>query len=370
MSSVDTFQGPAALQNKVGRLVLDGAPVFGTIKSMEMTLSEGAHDEVVMVISSDPNEMDYGSVHNKAASFTFGDDTMGRFFGYVTNIQPDEKWERPRQVYVLSMLGMSMVMKTGKPRFYNAVGADTVLARLAKDHRLGFSDEFAKKHYVWPTLAQTDESDWEFATDLARRIGGSLICTRGVLRLIDPNSVLRRQLPVVFTTRNMNDGQNYVYDFAPAHYSDRLPSNWSPRVSYTAGGRATVAETPARTFSGATPVRNSEEAAMAQVRLPVDWEEQASARLQGDHRIVPGTVIQFETTLLTTFKAPYDGMWYVWRVQHNIRTGIFQTRVEIARVTHPVRSNFDSTSRFWFMGTRGAPQVQMSATGQWISSWR
>lgn len=368
MSYVETYQGPASFQNKVGRLLLDNVPANGAIQSMEMILSEGSHDEVTMVISSDPNEMDYGSVHNKAISFVFGDD--GRFYGYVTNIQPDEKWDRPRQVYILSVQGMSMVMKSGHPRFYNDVGADTVVARLARDHQLGFSDEWGRKHYVWPQLAQTDESDWAFATDLVQRIGGSLLCTRGVLRITDPNSVLRRRLPIVYTTRDVKDGKNDIYDFSPAHYSDRLPSNWSPRVSYTAGGRAMVAETPAVSFSGSIPIRNAEEAAMAQVRLPVDWEEQASARLQGDHRIEPGTLIQFETTALTTFKAPYDGMWYVWRVQHNIRAGVFQSRVEMARVTRPTRFAFDNTSRFWFMGTRGAPQVQMNANGQWISSWR
>jgi len=369
-----TARSADALQGVLGQLRLNDRPITGTIQACDLVLEEGAHDQADLTVIAPMSEMNYGTVQSKTAFFDFGAQRQGRFYGYVVDITPQQKYQQMRQYYKLTLMGVTFVMKAGHPRFYTDVGADTVIARLAKENHLGFSDEYGIKHYIWPQMAQTDESDWEFATSLCTRIGGVLLCTNGVLRIVDPANILRRTAPLVYTTRDQSDGNTDTYDFMPAHLTDRLPSQFSPTVGYLSGQQSVVLSQTTRvtlplSYSGVRPLRNIEEAKMAQVRLPVDWEEQATARLKGDDRIEPGSVIYFKTGQKISFNAPYDGLWYVWRVQHTMTGHVYQSKVDVARVTNSAVMP-SVPGKFWYTGPRGRPQIVRSQDGQWASTWR
>jgi hypothetical protein len=275
-------------------------------------------------------------------------------------------------------MGPTFVMKTGQPRFYtNSTTADAI-ARLAAVAQLGFVDEWGKQHYVWPQLAQTDESDWEFANDVAAREGAQLLCTDGVLRLIDPQNILTRSAPVMLLSNNQVNSPipvAGVLEINATSYTERLPQTWSPSVAFLNGSAAeTVPGTSGRYsfqnyFSAEQPFRNKTEAQMAQTLLPVNWNHQAQIRVSGSGRLAPGVVVYLRGGNQAATNEPHDGIWYVTDVKHTMTNTQFQSALSTARVTVSIIRG-GTASRSWWPDSRGRPTLVLNQLGNWMSTWR
>lgn len=361
----------------ISRVVFDGAPYGITIIGCDIDMSIGKHDSVSLRMQPVPN-MSIANGAYKTLAFNWDSDSYGHFFGYVTDWSVGQREGGVGTVVTLTAMGPTFVMKTGRPRFFTNSTVADVIARLAADAQLGFIDEYGRDHYVWPQLAQTDESDWEFANDTVNREGSQLLCTDGVLRLIDPQNVLSRTEPVLLLTNDQastalnNAG---LLQFNATAYSNRIPSQYTPTVAFLNDGTAETVPGSSGSysfqqyFSGSMPLRNKTEAELAQLKLPVDWDQKATARVSGSAKLVPGCVVVVKGGDKAAKNEPYDGYWYVTDAHHTLARMSYQTTLSLARIISGSR-RLGIPAKNWWMDPRGRPTLVLNNVGNWISTWR
>jgi phage protein D len=361
----------------ISRVTFDGVPRSITPLACEIEQSIGQHEQVTLeMVPLAGMDSDTGAY--KTISFSWDVDSSGRFYGYVTDYSVGARKNAAGTVVRITAMGPTLVMKTGRPRFFANATTAGVIARIAAEAQLGFIDEYGRDHYVWPQLAQTDESDWEFVNDLAEREGSQLLCSDGVLRLIDPQNVLARTNPVLLLTNTQMETALAVaglFDLDSTLYSNRLPRAYTPSVAFLNEGKVeTVAGSQGRFayqqyFSAQRPVRTQAEAELAQTTLPVDWQEQAQARVSGSGKIAPGSVVAVKGGDRAAKNEPYDGHWYVTDTRHVLTKMAFQTNVSLARITASGRG-LGIPAKNWWQDPRGRPSLALDNTGNWISTWR
>ena len=356
----------------ISRVTFDGQPYSITPLNAEIEQGIGQHEQVTLKMTPTLG-MSLATGAYRALSFSWGPDSMGRFFGYITDYTVAPRSSGPGTVVTITAMGPTSIMKSSRPRFFtNATTAD-VVSQVVAESQLGFIDEYGKDHYVWPQLAQTDESDWEFVNDMANREGSQLLCTDGVIRLVDPQNVLSRSEPVLLLSNNQaatSLPKAGLFDFTATSYSDRLPTMYTPTVAFLNDGRVEmVSGSSTSNFSAEMPVRNQTEATLAQMQLPVDWDQKAQARVSGAARIAPGTVLAVRGGSKAAKNEPYDGLWYVTDTRHVLAKIAFQTNASLARVVVGSRRT-GTPSRNWWLDPRGRPTLTLNKQGNWISTWR
>jgi phage protein D len=362
----------------ISRVAFDGMPYSITPLSCNIYQSVGQHEQVEIKMTP-VQGMTLENGAYKTLSFTWDVNSAGRFYGYITDYSVGSRGNTTGTVVSVTAMGVSFVMKTGRPRFFtNATVADAA-ARIVSEAQLGFVDEFGKDHYVWPQLAQTDESDWEFINDLAKREGSQLLVTDGVVRLIDPRSVLQRTEPVLLLSNSMDQTPQDVaglFDLTATAYSNRLPNTYTPTVAFLNDGKVQTVQGSTgmhqyqQYYSGTQPLRNQTEAELAQINLPVDWSHKAEARVTGSAKLQPGAVTVVHSGLQAANKQPYDGFWYITDAQHVLATQSFQTKLSLARIASGSRRNNADPAKNWWADPRGRPTLVLNNVGNWISTWR
>jgi hypothetical protein len=361
----------------ISRVTFDGVPFNINPLSCDIAQSIGDHEQITL--NMEPvRGLSLSDGAYKTLSFAWDSDSSGRFYGYVVEYTVGPRRNTPGTLITVTAMGPTMVMKTGKPRFFtNATVAD-VVARVSAEAQLGFVDEFGRDHYIWPQLAQTDESDWEFVNDLATRVGSQILCTEGVLRLIDPQNVLSRSEPVMLLTNGQEQTSRPsvgVFEYNATSYSNRLPRSYAPTVSFlNSGVPQTVSGTVGKYsfqqyFSASVPVRNQAEAELAQITLPVDWEQQAQIRVSGSAKLNPGAVVYVRGGDKAARNEPYDGFWYITEAQHSLAKLVYQTTLRLARLAVTSRQ-VGIPAKNWWLDQRGRPMLTLNNVGNWISTWR
>jgi len=362
----------------IHRVAFDGMPFDISPLSCTIRQSIGQHEQVEIKMTP-VNGLSLESGAYRTLSFTWDVNSAGRFYGYVTDYSVGARGNAPGTVVSVTAMGTSFVMKTGRPRFFTNNTVAEAIARVVADAQLGFVDEFGKDHYVWPQLAQTDESDWEFINDLATREGSQVLITDGVVRLIDPKSVLSRTEPVLVLTNSMAATPQDIaglFDFTATQYTNRLPSSYTPTVAFLSDRK--VQTVPGSSgmyqyqqyFSAERPLRNKEEAELAQINMPVDWTQKAEARVSGSAKLTPGTVTAVQSGIRAAKNQPYDGFWYVTDATHIMAKQSFQSKVSLARVVSGSRRSMPYPSKNWWVDPRGRPTLVLNNVGNWISTWR
>lgn len=362
----------------ISRVAFDGKPYSITPLSCNIYQSVGQHEQVEIKMTP-VQGMTLMDGAYKTLSFAWDVNSAGRFFGYVTDYSVGSRQSTTGTVVSVTAMGVSSVMKTGRPRFFTNSTVGDVIARIASEAQLGFVDEFGKAHYVWPQLAQTDESDWEFINDLANREGSQLLITDGVVRLIDPLNVLQRTEPVLLLTNSPDQTPHDIaglFDFSATTYSNRLPASYTPTVAFLNDGQ--VQTVPGSTgmhqnqqfYSAGMPLRNKAEAELAQITMPVDWNHKAEARVSGSAKLQPGTVTVVRSGLQAANNQPYDGFWYITDAEHVLAQQGFQTKLSLARVATGSRHGTTTPAKNWWVDPRGRPTLVLNNVGNWISTWR
>ena len=349
------------------------------LKQVRMSNAENKHEAAVITTQLTKAQID--RFVGEPITFRYGPRfSGGMFYGYVITINPNQDYQQDTIVDI-ACFGTTWPMQTGQPRFFPRRTASSVVAEIVTKHNLGCQVE--DNSYVWPALAQTSESDWEFVQTLATRLGYALYVHNGVVRMVNPLRVLaENEISQRFIRSNdVLDPSRQLLDFNPTTQSLRIRDNVKPSFGFFDGNVARLSQ-PLSTYpyrmSTDTPVKDS---GMAQIysdawERRIDfWNQQATARVRGNASIMPGVNVSIQVSGNPTGRNEYDGVWFVRGVEHSFTNNSFQTELDLARDTVGVRfSNTDYRTTL-SSTTQGSPRLIKAIRGNppktyWESTWR
>jgi hypothetical protein len=128
-----------------------------------------------------------------------------------------------------------------------------------------------------------------------------------------------------------------------------------------------VADTPSKSRAMAEQYENA-----SWINRIDYWNNQATARINGNAGLFPGTTISVKVSgnLNPSSKNDYDGVWLVRGVRHSLTHNSFQTDLDLARDANTFPTNVIS-GNFWTpKANNGAPSLSWDYEHQrWASSW-
>jgi hypothetical protein len=372
----------------VYRPALNGVDLDITVSSLQVHLAEYQHDVALIECSSD-TLTDTSTMAGSAISFWWGKTPHTELFtGYVEAVSDDKSASGAgRLTFSLACLGTTKEMQTGTPRLWNQVTIPKAIENLAYRDLLGFHGH--DHPLVWQLLSQTEESDWRFVCDLAKRLGWSLFNRFGVVMLYDPLKLFQTSGPFIslvsssYTTTAYEDYERALVEFTPSEASDASYRQIGRKIAYfndetvqtitQQGDKYTVfkylTDVVARTSQEAEVYANSTTVAAA------NWGQQATARVLGNANIYPGMCVDIFTSDQRYFKGRYNGRWLVRAVQHQADRQTFQTLLTLCRPSSSFGTPMGPYLQFWndVSGTttnkiKSKPSVTLAGT-QWVSSW-
>lgn len=350
------------------------------------SFKENEHGSMSLYVSSTTRTTDFDILPGQRIEFDFGTrgNTM-KFQGYVAGITPHNRLSEDHVIdeQEIQCLGESMVFKGNYPRFFTEVTCTEVIARIVGESNLGFIDEFRRDETTWRSLAQTDQTDWEMIVSMATRIGATVICNRGVVRLLDyqdraarllPSRVYFKQALPAFTMDDLLPN-GILLDFTPTNQASIDPYYTTSSLAYMANGESV--EVPAPSSGGGrftisnyvakVPARTMQEAQTLQSGFYIPpWVQDAEVRVMGDATVAPATTVRIVSR---GGRPDFDGVWYVKSVSHQVVSKTFTTTLTVGRPDQRA-PNTKAEFPFWMGDQRGVPSLLSSGTGQWISTWR
>ena len=383
MSMTDTSAKPTYRSTRgrvpIFRPMIDGAEFDITVKEASVILGDHAHDMAILSCSS-ATLTDTEGMIDSPISFYYGQAPRTELFcGYIVGVSVDQSG-KGNLTFGLQILGVTQPMQKGSTRFWINRTIPSIVEILAAYGGVGFHGH-ADTH-LWGSVAQTDESNWEQAVKITKRIGWSLFNRHGVLLCQDPNVLMRDQ--AAYTRLVSTDkGEDFLLtedrrliEFTPSEKSDEVPQSMGSQVAYfTDNGDVQVAkeigEFKEYKFLTNTVIRDAEEARIyteaAKSRM-MDWKQRADARIWGDSDIYPGMCVDVVTTNKTSLRTKYDGRWVVQVVQHKMDSSQFQTNLRLVRPASDAQVSRDTYKSFWQVAGKPYPTLSLQ-DGQWISSW-
>ncbi len=349
------------------------------LKQVRMSNAENKHEAAVITTQLTKAQID--RYIGEPITFRYGPRfSGGTFYGYVITINPNQDYQQDTIVDI-TCLGTTWPMQSGQPRFFSNRTASSVFAEIVGVHNLGC--QLDDQPYIWPALAQTSESDWEFLQTLATRLGYAIYVYNGVVRLVNPLRVLAESeiYQRYIRSDDVLDPSRQLLDFNPTTQSLRIRDNVKPSFGYFDGQVARLTQplttTPYR-MSTSTPIKDRE---MAQVysdswERRVDfWNQQATARINGSAKITPGVNISVQISGNPSGRNEYDGTWFVRGVEHSFTNNSFQTALDLARDTISTKSNNTDYRDSFSRADQGSPRIVKALRGSpaktyWESTWR
>lgn len=297
------------------------------------------------------------------------------FFGYVDHTEPHSL--QTGDYTDIVCIGPTRICKTGSARTFTKRTIPGILGDVFNRWQLGFlSDTHLQQ---WATQEQTaGQSDWAFAISLVQQIGFTLVPQGAIIRLIDPVKVLSVAPPLLVQS---------LFSFEPivaAQGSARSGSVYARHV-VQGDGYAVGANPPTilGTFDGIDPQVQSN-VALATVPPSLGeaqalangaarnnvWVHQATLVMQGDARLRPGSVIDFEPP--SAAYVSYRGLWAVIDVDHTLSGAkSFVSTLKLGRDSFgPVQVRPSGTPIPTSFGTqkRGVPGT-IWRNNQWTAQW-
>jgi len=358
---------------------LNGSEFEITVKEATVVMGDHAHDMALLSCSSS-TLTDTEGMLDSAISFYFGQAPRTELFcGYIVGVTIDQSG-KGNLTFSLQILGATQPMQKGSPRFWLKRTIPSVVEVLAAYGGLGFYSH--PDTHLWESIAQTEETNWEQAVKVVKRIGWSLFNRQGVLLCYDPAVLMREQgayTRLVSKDKSedtlLNDDRHLI-EFTPSEKSDEVPQSMGGQVAYfTDNGDVQVAKEIGQfkeyKFITTAVIRDAEEARIytesAKSRLS-DWKQRADARIWGDADIYPGMCVDVVTTNATSLRTKYDGRWVVQVVQHKMDSSQYQTNLRLVRPGSDTEISRNTYKSFW--QAQGSPYPTLSLQdGQWISSW-
>lgn len=384
MTSADPTAGQARNTRgkaPVATLMRSGVLMDATVTDMAVNYAEGQHDQATLscVSSTLENTKDFV---DSTFSFYFGVAPRSSLFqGYIVAVT-DEQEAQGQLSFKLTLLGASKAMFTGTPRYWVNKAVPDAVRDLTSTNLLGLYGH--TQSFVWRTLAQTEESDWQMVLSLAKRIGWVVYYRFGVILLYEPNSLYidsgeYTKLAASSTNPDTSDSaeSRNMISFQATEDAEVLPQNLGKRFGFFTTANDVQVKEQSGTFKGfvfetGTTVRDQDEASVfitAADSSISSWRIHAVARIWGDADIYPGMCVSIQTS--TTY-SKNDGRWLVRSVSHQADRQQYQTQLLLSRPKNWVGSGLLAYRPFWeqnMASTRARPFLQESQ-GKWYSSWR
>lgn len=358
---------------------LKGEDLDVTTTEWTLTCTEGQHDSGKLSCISTTLE-DTEGILDSPISFYYGSPPRTEYFqGYVVDVT-DEQTAKGQLSFTMEVLGSSKVMFAGKPRYWVGKTATSAAADLVFNNGLGLGGHTSD--FLWKTLAQTTQSDWEMIRELSIRLGWCLFVRYGVVLLYDPIRLYKESGPYTRLVANQDDlasTDRTLIEFTSRKLSDVLQSNLGSKYGYfTTGDEVQIATEPGEykgyLFDG-TLARDQTEAdhfTKAKGTRVDSWGETGMARIWGDADIFPGMCVDVVTTSTRYVAATGDGRWMVRSVGHQADTSSYQTILLLTRPGTAPTYRQEAYRPFWEADhdpTKARPTLTLGEDNYWTSSW-
>lgn len=323
--------------------------------------------------ASGTRDVDVQTLVRQPVSFVYGvSPQTEQFVGYITQVQQEEKFKEGLNLK-LTLTGASLVLQKVIRRFDTLVTVPNAVSNRVNAQWLGF---YGDPHtFVWPTLAQTIETDWEMCVKLADSIGYLIFPWGAVVRAQDPR-LLFKQFPytLLTTSDDLLESDRKLMDFNPMEQSSDLLDKqglevffFDPNGKVVSLRQNLTGNSPLWTPFTERAVESREEAQVilnAAESSVLRWQQQASARIRGDAAIYPGLIVDVAAGG-TNFN--FNGRWLVVQVSHSMNRQAFQTELRLTRPLH-IPSSAGSIFQHWWTTAGMAKPTAWLREGQWFSS--
>lgn len=260
---------------------------------------------------------------------------INNLLGYIHHIEPiinsNSNTARNRVV----IIGATFALKQERQRVWSAVYPEQIARQIAREN--GFAIRVDASRYPMDSLVQSNNSDWSFLSDLAKKVGFTFFAIGSELQFRDRTRVFSEERNRAVYFRR---GQN-VINFQPAYGEDnedrpavRQIHGITPTGEVFGARQTALIEgepgLPAPLFSEQETVsvdslaraRDALRAAHARSALYYRAELEAP----GNPRVRQGAVVVVEG-----YGARFDGFWYVTEVEHLLSRANYHMRVQLGR---------------------------------------
>lgn len=382
MSMTDMMSKPDARSTKgrvpIFRPLLNGEEFPVTFEEAGISLSSSSHDTVIAQCSSTTLTTVDGML-NSAISFFWGQAPRTELFcGYIVGVGVTKSGEGSLS-FGLIILGVTKVMQEGKPRYWVNRTVPYAVMMLAYSNNLGVHTH--DHPFVWGSMAQTEQSDWQMLDIQASRLGWGIFNRYGVILAYDPLLLIRDSGS--YCTLVSSQDQDFdptanrrLIEFNPDERSDENPDSMGTKVAYFTDRNDVqvtkqLGDHTKYKFVTQWVLRNGEEAAIyanAASSKMGGWDQTATARIWGDSDIYPGMCVDVITTNNLYLRNKYDGRWLVRSLQHKMDRSQFQTQLDLVRPSNSIQVSQEPYRSFWAIAGRPRPGLSL-VDGVWTSSW-
>ena len=388
MTALDPSGGGSGARSTRGRTPfanprVRGEPVDFSATEVRLTFTEGLHNSATIKAVSSTLENTEG-FKDATISFYYGVAPRTELFqGYVMDVA-DEQGAQGQLSFTLEVLGATKVMYEGKPRFWSNKSATSAISDLVSNSGIGYGGH--THDHLWKALAQTNESDWSFIVDLAKRIGFSVFVRYGVVLTYDPVRLFKESGPYTRLVSGLDDvlsTDRNLIEFNSASLSSITRESMGSKFGYFTTGNEVQTSKQTGDFIGyvfesTQVIRDQSEATVytqAYDTKLAGWGETATARIWGDADLFPGMIVEVVTAAKRWYAPKTDGRWMVRGVGHQGDPSQYQT---ILFLTRPSQESLASSAAvdsqpyrpFWEDTNPGRARPFLTLINDlWQSSW-
>jgi phage protein D len=383
MTAIDPGAGGSAARSTRGRVPLHAPKLNGELfevspNSFTLTFSEGQHDSgSVSVVSTELEDVE--GILNSPISFYFGVPPRTELFqGYVTEVT-DEQEAQGQLSFTMQVMGPTKKMFEGKPRFWINKSVTSAIYDLVNTNGLGYGGH--TDTYLWKSLAQTTQSDWQMLTELTSRLGWCAFTRYGIVIVYDPMRQYETAgcyTKLVSGLSDLNTADRNMLEFTSESVSTMIRDNLGSKFSYFTTSNEVQTKSQSGDYLGyvfetGDVVRDQveAEARMKAFDAKIEgWGEVAVARVWGDADLFPGMLVQ-TVTVSKRFVAPKgDGCWLVRSVGHQGDNQQYQTILFLTRPANMDHNQIRDYKPFWEEMPQPKPRPSLTLEDKrWVSSW-
>jgi phage protein D len=329
---------------------IDGASVaYANIREVEIFLEVNLHDLLVLHMTSIPPRAtaDY---RGRAVQVVLdnGGNYVHEFDGYVIDVCPESVTEAgtvngsPFQNARIVCLGASSEMRGSRSKVWAGQRLQDIVSVLADTY--DFSADVPNDPLITSTIVQDSESDWEFLVRYAKLMGYVATLHGTNIHVFDPYKAAGRNISYhklrtgadIGATLTPNPGNISTFNAVLGDYHpDGVYKDTTIAVHQDNGQVFDVSLTemrgltsPAR-FTDRLPgsVDNYEQAARAlSAHAKETYDFNAEAEVLGIAGCLPGGLVTVDK-----YGGEVDGLWFVNSVTHKLNSGIFVSKLGLAR---------------------------------------
>jgi phage protein D len=361
-------------------ITFGGVPFrYESLGLAELSLAENMHDVLTLRVAGIPPKLVTEYIGTPVDfRLKLSGSFYQRFVGNIVNVEASSDTNSglmnrsPFQDSTVTCMGASYDMRGPRDRLWEYASLDDVVRTFAR--RYEFSADVPATRYVYPTLVQTNESDWQFLVRYASTLGLSVTCHGTHIHVFDPykavgrNTSLHRISTISGDNFSTTQYPGQIFEFN-GNFIDKRKSGTInvPVVSVVQddgkyydvswrdlnrdGRRAQDRDVRNHQY-----VSSYEEAAtvlLSSYKSAYDYE--ADVAVLSVPGAVPGGIVD-----LDNYESNFDGLWYVSSVKHRVVTGSAFTRLHIKRnirsqlqkttmetFREPPDSEYDSGTKSW-----------------------